>query len=214
MPPAFIYFDLGNVLLTYDHHQATRQMAEVAGADEGQVWQTLFGSGLQRDYELGEMNSQRYYEIFCQRTKTLPDFVALLEAANVFTTNVTMVPLVAQLEAAGYRLGLLSNTNPSHWEYCANQNYWGNSHGSRFGTIPAAFEITVLSYEVHLLKPDLEIYRLAAQRAEVSPEAIFFTDDLIENVEAARQVGFDAVLYTGTVELYRQLRQRGVRCNL
>ena len=31
MPPKFIYFDLGNVLLRFDHELACRQMAAVAG---------------------------------------------------------------------------------------------------------------------------------------------------------------------------------------
>jgi FMN phosphatase YigB (HAD superfamily) len=42
----------------------------------------------------------------------------------------------------------------------------------------------------------------------VAPEEIFFTDDRLENVEAARQAGFDAVQFVSVAELREQLRVR------
>ncbi len=53
----------------------------------------------------------------------------------------------------------------------------------------------------------------AAELAEVHPEAIFYCDDIPDNVEAARRVGFDAVQYTDTPTLVSELRKRGVRFN-
>jgi FMN phosphatase YigB (HAD superfamily) len=98
---------------------------------------------------------------------------------------------------------VLSNTNESHWQYCCRT----------FGILPDAFDLTVLSFEVHSMKPDSGIYMAAAERAGVEPSRIFFVDDRIENVEAARQLGFDAVQYTSAVALGQALRARGVECN-
>jgi FMN phosphatase YigB (HAD superfamily) len=47
----------------------------------------------------------------------------------------------------------------------------------------------------------------------VSAGDIFYCDDIAANVEAARRAGFDAVQYTETPELARELRRRGVRFN-
>ena len=55
MPPRMILFDLGNVLLTFDHRLSCRQMAEVAGVSEQQVWKIVFDEGLQRRFEGGEL---------------------------------------------------------------------------------------------------------------------------------------------------------------
>src|SRR5579863_1445860 len=111
MPPEFIYFDLGNVLLYFDHALGCRQMAAVAGLTEAQVREVVFDSGLELRYEAGELSSRQFYEEFCNRTGTRPDFDALAFAAgSIFAINASLMPVVAQLRAAGYRLGLLSNT--------------------------------------------------------------------------------------------------------
>ena len=205
MPPKFIYFDLGNVLLFFDHALACRQMAAVAGVSEAQVREAVFDSGLQLQYEAGQLSSQQFYESFCQRTGTRPAYDALAYAASaIFSLNVSIKPVLAQLRSAGYRLGLLSNTCEMHWDYFAS---------GRYSLIPEIFAAVTLSFRVGALKPDVKIYAAAAALAGVRPDEIFFTDDMPGHVAAARACGFDAVQYTGTPALVRQLHDRGVRFN-
>ncbi len=64
------------------------------------------------------------------------------------------------------------------------------------------------------MKPDARIYTVAAQRAAVAPEEIFFVDDRVENVDAACSAGFDAVRFTSAADLLSHLRRRDVRLNL
>ena len=204
MPPAFLYFDLGNVLLHFDHQRSSRQMGEVAGIAPERVWQVVFESPLLIDFETGHIDERQFYEAFCNETGTRPDRHALIEAASaIFALNSPVLPILIQLEASGHRLGILSNTNPSHWNYCTRH----------FGVLPDTFDTVVLSYEVGAMKPDPTIYRVAADRAEVAPESIFFVDDREENVVGARTFGFDAVLFTSASELADDLRARGIRCN-
>lgn len=205
MPPKFIYFDLGNVLLNFDHRLAAQQMADVAGVDIEQVWQLVFDGALLRQIETGEIDDQQFYQLFCEATGTCPDYDKLQYAGSaIFTLNASIVPLVAHLKQAGYRLGILSNTSNSHWQYATN---------GRYGLLPSAFEIAILSYEVRSMKPDAEIYRLAAERAGCQPSEIFFTDDRQDNIAGALAAGFDAVLYTDTPTLARELHARGVQTN-
>ena len=49
--------------------------------------------------------------------------------------------------------------------------------------------------------------------ARLSPQEIFFIDDMDENVEAARRFGFDAVQYQSPRQVEEDLRRRGVRFN-
>ena len=63
------------------------------------------------------------------------------------------------------------------------------------------------------MKPDAKIYAAAAAAAGVRPEEIFFTDDTPGHVAAARSFGFDAVPYTDTPTLVRDMHQRGIRFN-
>jgi len=201
----FIYFDLGNVLLGFDHQLMCRQMAEVSGIEARRVWQMIFETDLKQRYESGQLTTRQFYDAFCEQTGTAPDFKAFCHAGSaIFEMNVSMLPVVGQLKAAGYRLGLLSNTCAMHWDYCTS---------GRYAQIPDAFDAVALSFRIGSLKPDAKIFRAAADLAGVAPGEIFFADDLPGHVEAAREAGFHAARYTSTAKLVSELLARGVRFN-
>ena len=134
-------------------------------------------AGLELRYEAGELSSHQFYDEFCHRTGTRPGFDALAFAAgSIFAVNHSLTPVVAQLQAAGYRLGLLSNTCEMHWDYFAR---------GRYALIPEIFETVTLSFRVGAVKPDPKIYAAAAAAAGVRPDKIFFTDDTPGHVAAA-----------------------------
>lgn len=204
MPPALIYFDLGNVILHFSHERAARQMAEVAGVAPERVWEIIFGGGLEWRCETGELDGPGLFEIFCRQTGTLPDYDQLEEAGSaIFEVNAPLRPLLSALRAGGQRLGILSNTSASHWNYITAR---------RDALLPEVFDFYVLSYQVGCMKPGAEIYHIAAEQAGLPPERIFFTDDRADNVAGARAAGFDAVQFVGAAELAGELRSRGVEC--
>ena len=203
MPPKFIYFDLGNVLLNFSHPRMCRQMAEVAGLSEEAVFQALFTSGLELDYERGRVSTPEFYEQFCAATGTRPDLERLSHApCDIFSVHVATKRILSQFLAAGYRLGLLSNTNEMHYNFFAR---------GRYALIPTAFEQLVLSFEVGAIKPEPPIFQAAIEKAGVRPEEIFFTDDIAGHVEGARAAGIDAVQFTTPAALLDALLERGVR---
>jgi HAD superfamily hydrolase (TIGR01509 family) len=86
------------------------------------------------------------------------------------------------------KTGIVSNSGPGAREA---ERCWGFE------------EITddiVYSHEVGLLKPDPRIFVLAAERLGVRPEEIVFLDDVEGHVEAARAVGYRAVVHHSTPE--------------
>jgi epoxide hydrolase-like predicted phosphatase len=181
-------------------------MAEVAGVSEQQVWKTVFDEGLQRRFERGELTPHGFYEEFCAKTQGKPDFDALMHASSaMFELHVPVVPVVAHLRAAGYRLGILSNTCQPHWEYVSQ---------GRFAIIAKYFDPCVLSYRAGAMKPQREIYQAACEATGLAPEELLFLDDHPANVDGARAAGLDALLYTSSQQLIADLVQRGVRFNL
>ena len=204
MQPKFLYFDLGKVLLDFDIWQMYRQIAEVAGIDPAKVREVVFENELQRQYETGRLSSREFYEAFCQQTGARPDYEALAAAASdIFTLNLSMLPVVAQLAQAGYRMGILSNTCQNHWEHCRR----------RFRIVAEGFSVYALSYRIGAAKPEEAIYRAAAELSGHPADETFFVDDLAEHVAGARAAGFDAVQYTSTPELVAELHNRGLRFN-
>lgn len=202
--PAFLYFDLGNVLVLYTVERMCRQMAEVAGTNPVRIHQLVFDSGLQRQFELGQISETEFYEQFCEALGRSVDRQALsLAACDIFTLNLTIVPVLAGLFQAGYRLGILSNTCQAHWEHCRR----------RFWLLEEMFAVQALSYRLGAMKPDPAIFLAAARLAETEPERIFYTDDLAGHIAGAQAAGFDAVLYSDTPALVAELRRRGLRFN-
>lgn len=203
--PKLIYFDMGNVLLHFDHTRACRQMAEVSAAAYDSVWDFVFGDreGLQWQYERGEVSSRQFYDAYCERLGTQPDFEQLLLAASdMFTLNAAIVPVVRQLRSFGYRLGILSNTCAAHWEFII---------ANRFRLIPGYFDVLALSYQIGAMKPDPQAYSAAAELAGVEPQEIFYIDDRLENVEGAIAAGYQAFLFTTPRQFAIDLRSSGIR---
>ncbi len=206
MAVRFIYFDIGNVLLHFDNRLACRRVAALAGVDPEAVWQAWFGSQLWVENELGQADGRG----LCARLSALVgaelDYEEFaLASSAIFTVNVPVKTIAAQLRAAGYRLGLLSNTNELHWNYFTD---------GRYAMLPGWFEQHALSFRLGQMKPGAEIYRSAATLAGVAPGEVFYTDDILANVEGAREAGFDAVHFTTAARLADELRTRGIRINL
>jgi glucose-1-phosphatase len=200
-PPKFIYFDLGMVLVTFSVERMCRQIGQAAGLDEGLVRRVVFDGDLQSSYERGRLTTREFFDEFCRRTECLAEYEAFCAAASdIFEINVAMLPIVGGLQQNSWRLGILSNTCECHWKHCLE----------RYRVLQGSFEVYALSYELGTVKPEAAIFAKAAELAGVAPEEIFYTDDMPGHVAAASAAGFDAVAFSGPVDLASELRRRGV----
>lgn len=203
--PEFLLFDLGRVLLNFDHEIGIRQLAEVTECDPSQIRQIVFDSTLQKDYETGRISTSAFCDRIRQQTGSSASDDRLCRAASdIFWLNQSVVPLVTALRQVGWKIGILSNTCEAHWTFIREAGY----------KLIDLFDPWVLSFEVGAMKPQPEIYAVAVERVGVEPSRIFFVDDLPANVQGAREAGLDAVVYTSTEKLVAELRGRGVRFNL
>ena len=201
----FIYFDLGKVILDFDHKIGCQQVAALAGISAEEVDQALFGLGLEVEYETGLINCGQFHEKFCELTGSKISEVDLLNSmSDIFTPNLPIFPLIAQLGAANIPMGILSNTCRAHWDLVY----------SRYKILQDFFEPLILSYEVKSMKPDSVIYHRAIEMAGCDIRKCFFVDDRQENVDGANAAGMDAVLYRSVPELIEALVERGIRINL
>ena len=98
--------------------------------------------------------------------------------------------LVQRVKAAGLKTALLSNS-------------WGLNY-PREGW-EELFDVTVISGEVGLRKPEPEIYQLCATQIGVPPNACVFVDDLAPNVNGAVAVGRVGVLHRTYEETVAEL---------
>ena len=202
MTPQFIYFDLGNVILNFSRSRQYRQMGDILGVSPEKISQFVEQDNLERQSETGQITPEEAHRLLCCAAESDCDFSALaLADSDIFELNTSIEPLIVELARCGCRMGLLSNTSKNHWEFCL----------SRFPLLRDCFEHYVLSYEVGIMKPETDIYRVAIQKTGLPAGEIFYTDDLEPNVLAAKECGMDAVLFTDTAQLTRELSLRGLQ---
>ena len=202
----FIFFDMGKVLLDFDHARINQQVGKLAGIEPAIIKSLLFEPpfDLENRFERGELNADEFHSEFCARAETQVQKQALLRAVSeIFWLNVSIMPILSQLSSINFPMAVLSNTCSAHWEY-ARETF----------ACMGLFRDAVLSYEEKSMKPDPVIYqsaiKLAQERTGCDINQIFFTDDRQENVDAAKEAGIDAELFTDSRTLLKFMVQRGI----
>jgi putative hydrolase of the HAD superfamily len=127
------------------------------------------------------------------------DLGALVERIpHEFDAIADTVALLAELREAGADLCFLSNM-PSPY---------ADRLEARHGFF-AWFRAGVWSGRVGAIKPEPEIFAIAAERFGVPPDELMFFDDHAPNVDAARQAGWQSRLFSGAAQARVDLQALG-----
>ena len=92
-------------------------------------------------------------------------------------------------------VSLLSNTNELHWEYCCKN--WFNANGNKLEDF---FDKIFLSQDLHLQKPDPEIFNTAIRELGATPAETIFLDDCAANTAVAASCGLKTLTVTPDVD--------------
>lgn len=163
-----------------------RRLDEAHGLPRSSVFETLYRSGTWEAIERGRGDRQAWrdgaHRLLEERAgRPLPPLHEEWRTAQrPIEPNLR---LVRELRGS-HRLGILSN---------ADSSLRGRLE-SELG-IHTLFDDIVCSAEVGMAKPEPAIFLLAVERLGLEPRECVFVDDLDTNVEAARQVGMQAVLF-------------------
>lgn len=112
-----------------------------------------------------------------------------------------MVNAIQDLKSRGYPLFILSNMQRHSWDWLYSKyDFW------------KLFDGIVVSYEIHMVKPDQEIFEYILRRYYLDPIDTLFLDDMQVNVDAAGGCGMQTILVTdihrAVSELYGRLGLR------
>jgi HAD superfamily hydrolase (TIGR01509 family) len=75
------------------------------------------------------------------------------------------------------------------------------------------FDTVVLSSDIGMTKPNPDVFALTALKLGVLPEECIMIDDLLINIEGARQAGMKGVVYS-TVEQTKRAIDEHVRAGI
>jgi putative hydrolase of the HAD superfamily len=113
---------------------------------------------------------------------------------NEKTINNEILELVDTLKNNGYKVGLLSNNSLD-----ARKKF--EAHG-----ILDRFDVTIISAEVGLSKPESKIFELFVSQLGVTPQELVLIDDSEHSLSTAREVGFTPLLFTDQEKLLEDLK--------
>jgi len=188
-----ICFDLGNVLV--------KLKDDVACIDDSHAVEY---ARLTKLYGLGQLQAME----FLSEIKQLFQWPSHLSAIESWFVHHRIEGLqsgaellLSELHGKGLPIAILSNINASHWMYL-----------SRFDLFKLC-RYKLLSYQQFCAKPDVMIYRNLEKFSGCRGEEVMFFDDLEENVQAARHLGWRAlkVFPSTAIEAIRDcLRTQGV----
>lgn len=180
----FILFDIGNVLVHYDHQRTMAALADLYHVAPDSL--STFYSQIGRQFGVGEITPTQIVDMLNSRFNVVHSLEEFTEAfcAGLTRDDAALAYAVALQVDGELAVGAISNTNAVHVA-------WLDDHAPELNE----FELVIMSNEVGLRKPDREIYELAMEILGASPAQILYIDDLAENVEAARQLGISAILH-------------------
>lgn len=194
-----LLFDLGNVLVRFDHRMAAQTITKGTRASPEDLFQLFFESPLVVQHDEGRISTRQFYEEVRREIGLTLSYDRFLEVWNdIFTEDHEMMKLLRRL-LLDYPCFLISNTNRPHFEFLR----------ARF-PILHDMEGWILSYEVGHLKPHSAIYQKALEMAGLPPEKILYVDDRADLIEVGKQLGFQTHRFTGHATLIQELSARGL----
>lgn len=182
-----VVFDVGKVLVAFE---PVRMMKELGFDDETceNVLNAVFHSKMWDVNDKGTLTTEELTQGFIANAPEYEEEVKL--AFQHVGDAIEMFPFVMEwledLKARGYRLFIISN----YGDYTFEQT----KHKMKFLSL---VEGAIFSYQHKMIKPDLEIYEKLLKDFDLKAEECVFIDDRLENVEAAKKVGYAGIQFLG-----------------
>ena len=113
------------------------------------------------------------------------------------TTNLKLLEIIKKLRA-NYKIAVISNAIKLGQKIVKARNLWTN------------FDLSIVSCEVGMIKPEKEIFELALRKLTFPAEECIFIDDREEHLEMPTQMGFKVVHFKTNQQLIEDLKKFGV----
>lgn len=192
-----IIFDLGGVIIDLDRHDAIHALERLGLKDASALLGEYEQKGPFLMLEKGDISSSELYDILLPHCKEGTTCTDIRDAFEEFLKEIPVerLKILEKLREKGYKLYVLSNTNPimyNHWIDNAFRND-GKSANDYFDGI-------VLSYQERMCKPTPELFKKVTQRYGLEPSETLMLDDSAANVNSAKSIGLRAKRITSEGE--------------
>ena len=195
-----IVFDLGNVLIPFDYSILIKNFNNIS-MGLGDKFSKLYKDNydIHRKFESRQISADDFIATmldWLEHKVTAEEFCKIY--SDIFTVNKDTTSLLPKLKK-NYKLVLLSNTNYIHQKYGWEQYEFLNH-----------FDKLILSHEAGAVKPEPQIYKAVENYTNELPARHIFIDDIAEYAQGARNMGWDAITFTGYNNLLSEFSKRGI----
>jgi len=196
-------FDLGNVILPFEHRQIARKLYEKSSdkafltSDEIFTFMFEKDKGLINTYETGQISSEEFFGQLKKRYKLDMAFDVFRDIWNpIFRENLEVNDAILYLKSKSYPIFLLSNTNELHFSYIIERY-----------PIVHVLDEWILSFEVGVKKPEKRIYDMIFEKMDVDKNEVFYIDDIGRYVEAAKEFGIQGMVFKDPGQLWEEINK-------
>ena len=180
-----VIFDMGGVIITINQDEALRRFKALGVEDAEEILNPYCQSGVFGDLEEGKVTAEEYQKAL---EKMVGKKLTFDEIRHCWLGYVKEVPTnklatLRKLREEGYRVLLLSNTNPYMTSWTDSEDFSGDGHA-----IGEYFDAMYRSYEVKYMKPADMFFRYVLAQEKILPENVLFVDDSPRNCAAASEL--------------------------
>ncbi len=195
-----VLWDVGGVLIFYSHATIAEVVRKHAQTDFEETRAILFDSDAHLQYEQGTITTEQYFSFVKTKMGFTDGFDQFAELFTIgFGPNIPLEGIVRGMQKNNLAVAAVSNTTPLHYQ-----------HLTRKYPVLQAIDVHVPSYIAGAKKPDQQHFDAAMRATESRPDHCLFIDDLQENVDAARVLGMEGIVYKDPAQLRSELKHLGV----
>lgn len=202
-----VIFDMGGVVITINNEEALRRFKALGLGNAEEMLDPYCQHGIFGDLEEGKLTVDEYQERLEKMVGKRLTYDDIRHCWLGYVEDVPANKLVAllRLRQEGYRVVLLSNTNPYMASWTDSDDFSGDGHA-----IGKYFDTMYRSFEVKLMKPNDMFFRYVLSQEKILPDEALFIDDGPRNCAAASELGIRTYCPENgadwTKEIYKYLK--------
>ncbi len=195
-----VVFDIGGVLADF----RVKEFLAEKGFDGDMIRRILRASVMTPywgRFERDEITEEEALQGFAAADPEIAEELrrAYSSVKGMLTGRDFVAPMLRSLKDKGYGVYYLSNYSRKAYCEC----------GESLSFMPL-MDGGLVSFRAGKTKPDPEMYRMFLETQGLAAGECLFVDDTPENVEAARKLGFDGIIFETPEKLLEEFRRRGI----
>ncbi|ARV08121.1 haloacid dehalogenase [Winogradskyella sp. PC-19] len=174
-----LIFDFGDVFINLDKQGAMDNAFQLFNMSVFQ--EDMIDTNIQ--YEIGRITTSEFINFYKDKFPYL-SVKQIVDAWNYIIKDFPAhrLDFAKKLKNKNYNLILLSNTNEMHIDFI-------KENVSFYDEFKNCFDKFYLSHEIHLRKPNTDIYNFVLSENNLNPNECLFIDDTKENTDTAYKLG-------------------------